>query len=534
MTSAPPAPIKFSGIRQAEEVQALVPAFKQQLEARLNLPEYRGPDARTVVLTNNLLQRLALLAGLSLSTPPRDPAAQHALRLTSTFHDTVFSKNDLQALYSGLLKLRYAAQDIDWETPNVRDRVINYEMLRGLEHLRDPRLLDEWLLNTLPGLRAEGGGVPAVNLHIGTYEGDLPATLNLNGADVANTQVLIAGSTGSGKSNLLAVLIQQLRVATVETAFPVNFLLFDYKGEFSDPANAAWLNEFEVDAECLLDPVLHPLPFSPFKNFDGKPQNAINLYATELGEAFKALDRASISANMANMLTQAVINSYKHTAGLPISFALIDQYYVAQLPPKDAAKTDSVRSILQQLIRSRLFRDTDDVDLIRRSFIIKMDGFPKDGAVAKAIVYFTISKLNNLYEDLPKQQVSNGLVELRHFTIIDEAHYMLDFDNRPLRNLIAVGRNKGLSIILATQNMESFKSEYFDFYANAQYPLLMKQQTLNDKIIKDLFGVSGAEFTEVRQAIGELAKGEVLVKNPTAAALGMGRKWKKIRVTHLI
>ena len=69
---------------------------------------------------------------------------------------------------------------------------------------------------------------------------------------------------------------------------------------------------------------------------------------------------------------------------------------------------------------------------------------------------------------------------------------MLGFDNKPLRDLIAVGRNKGLSIILATQNMDSYKSEYFDFYANAQYPLIMKQQSINDGVIKDLFGVSGA------------------------------------------
>ena len=118
-----------------------------------------------------------------------------------------------------------------------------------------------------------------------------------------------------------------------------------------------------------------------------------------------------------------------------------------------------------------------------------MDSFPKDGPIAKAIVYFIVSKLNNIYEQLLKQVVSDEYVQIRHFTIIDEAHYMLDFDNRPLRNLIAVGRNKGLSIILATQNMDQFKSKYFDFYANAQYPLIMKQQSIADGVIKDLFGV---------------------------------------------
>lgn len=137
-------------------------------------------------------------------------------------------------------------------------------------------------------------------------------------------------------------------------------------------------------------------------------------------------------------------------------------------------------------------------------------------------------------EQLPKQMTDDESVELRHFSIIDEAHYMLGFDNKPLRDLIAIGRNKGLSIILATQNMDSYKSEYFDFYANAQYPLIMKQQSINDGVIKDLFGVSGKEFQEIKEAISGLQKGELILKNPTAMMLGMGKKFKTIKVRHLI
>ena len=167
-------------------------------------------------------------------------------------------------------------------------------------------------------------------------------------------------------------------------------------------------------------------------------------------------------------------------------------------------------------------------------FIIKMDAFPKDGPIAKAIVYFVVAKLNLIYEQLNKQAVNDEYVQIRHFTIIDEAHYMLDFDNRPLRNLIAVGRNKGLSIILATQNMESFKSKHFDFYANAQYPLIMKQQTISDPVIKDLFGVSGKELQEIRSAIAGLQKGELIIKDQNAFLLDIGKKYKKIKVSHLI
>ncbi len=202
---------------------------------------------------------------------------------------------------------------------------------------------------------------------------------------------------------------------------------------------------------------------------------------------------------------------------------------------QNADKDDSVTSVLKQLIRNNLFAEKDEVSLVDECFIVKMNAFPKDGPIAKAIVYFIISKLNSIYEQLPKQAVDDERVQIRHFTIIDEAHYMLDFDNQPLRNLIAVGRNKGLSIILATQSMDSFKSKYCDFYANAQYPLIMKQQTIADGVVKDLFGVSGRDFQEVKAAIASLQKGELIIKDNTLAELGLSSKvYKKIKVTHLI
>ena len=182
-----------------------------------------------------------------------------------------------------------------------------------------------------------------------------------------------------------------------------------------------------------------------------------------MASALCAIDKATISANMSNRLSEAIIDAYKITKG-------------------------------------------------------------------KAIVYFIVSKLNNIYENLPAQAKGDDRVELRHFTIIDEAHYMLDFENKPLKELIAVGRNKGLSVILATQNMDSYKSRYFDFYANAQYPLIMRQQSINDSVIRDLYGASPSELLEIKQAIAGLRKGELVIKNNEAISLGIGKKFKKIMV----
>ena len=88
--------------------------------------------------------------------------------------------------------------------------------------------------------------------------------------------------------------------------------------------------------------------------------------------------------------------------------------------------------------------------------------------------------------------------------------------------------------VVLVQNMDDFKSRSFDFYANAQYPLIMKQQSILDSVLRDLFGISGKEFNDLKAAIAALQKGELIIKDNTATILGIGNKWKKIKVTHLI
>jgi len=528
--------INLQNVRQCEGLIEILAPLKEHFEARVNLKDYTLGN-KPVNFSNNLLERIALFAGLMLTEErkSKDIDKIPLSKIGNRIHETTFSRFNLSNLWSALLKLRYNHLSIDWNDAPLKSKIINYEMIKGTEFLLKNDNIEEWLFTSITYTKSGSfGDIPELNLAIGNYEDDIQAFLNLNGRAIPNTQIIIAGATGSGKSNLLAVLINELRSASVETAYPVNFLLFDYKGEFSDPANSSWLQLFETDETCILDPIKSPLPFTPFKDFTGKPQNEINLYASQMATALSALDVTRISANMSTRLSEAVINAYKETHNLPITFDLILKQYTDLQPPKDRVKDDSVKSVLKQLIRNKLFEYEDSVDLIKNCFIINMASFPKDGPLAKAIVYFIVSKLNIIYEKLPKQVVNDDYVEIRHYTIIDEAHYMLDFENKPLQNLIAVGRNKGISIILATQNMDSFKSKYFDFYANAQYPLIMKQQSITDSVIKDLFGVSGAEFNEIKEAISSLQLGELIIKNPTSIALGMGKKFKKIKVTHLI
>lgn len=526
--------LPFENLRQTPNIITELEPLRQKFEQLLDVQqEYE--ELKPIQLWNNTLMRLCLIVGLSLNDVRNAEEVNNMGYLSSTSNRIfpgTFTYSDFGPLYEALIKLRYNDMGLNLSDGVVLSKLIGREMLRGRDYLMRDNNLESYLYTSAESNRRSSSSIPELNLEIGRYDEDMVATLDINSRDVTNTQIIVAGATGSGKTNLLMVLLNQLRMLSIDSPFPVNFLLFDYKGEFSDPANVAWLRQLEVGNRSLLNPMEKPLPFSPFKDFTGQPINAINLYSTEMASALAALDRTNISANMSNRLSKAIIDAYASTNGKPVTFRLVLDKYREDMPANK--EDDSVTSILEQIVRNHLFEETDKVNLVDNSFIIDMSQYPKDGPIAKAIVYFVVSKLNNIYETLEPQAKSDTHVQIRHFTVIDEAHYMLDFDNRPLRNLIAVGRNKGMSIILATQNMGSFKSKYFDYYANAQYPLIMKQQTIDNAVIKDLFGVSGNELQELRTAIAGLQKGELIIKNQEAYSLGLGKKWKTIKVNKII
>lgn len=521
-----------TNLRVAEDVSPEMDLLKARFESIVNLDSYKFDNPPASVKGSAKYQRISLLAALSLDDK-RTNEYENLVMTSNSIHPTLFTVHGLSNTLNTLIHHRYAHLLVNWDDAITRSKVISYEIIKGAKYLLKDDNLYKWLSH-IASTQRNSGEIPHLNLNIGVYKGDIPAYIDMNSAEITNTQILVAGTTGSGKTNLLAVLMNEIRGLSLETSYPVNFLFFDYKGEFSDISNNHWLDLFSVDRTSILDPIVAPLPFTPFKDFDGALQNEINIYSTEMASALCAIDKATISANMSNRLSEAIIDAYKITKGKAITFELIRQSYTNLQPENERDRTDSIKSVLNQLIRSNLFAEADKIDLINNSVIVKMDRFPKDGPLSKAIVYFIVSKLNNIYENLPAQAKGDDRVELRHFTIIDEAHYMLDFENKPLKELIAVGRNKGLSVILATQNMDSYKSRYFDFYANAQYPLIMRQQSINDSVIRDLYGASPSELLEIKQAIAGLRKGELVIKNNEAISLGIGKKFKKIMVRHII
>lgn len=531
--------LNFEAAKPFDGINELLMDVKHKLEQRINLAEY-SDNVRPVTVPKVTVQRICLLVGLSDNGKRNmeDVAKVVVSKANFTYNASFFTKDNLKRVFSALIRLRYGKLDVAWESPSQLSKIIGYEIIRGHEILKNDEALDEWLTFNHARVGDKGVEIPALNLHIGTYDNGMDAYIDVNNRSISNTQMLIAGATGSGKTNLLTVLLQQLRMASVGTPYPVNFLLFDYKGEFSDAENAGWLDILETDESAILDPMERPLPFTPFKDFSNGSENDVVIYASAMSRALVsiAVGDARISANMDERLCTAIENAYFDKKGKPITFDEILDNYRELLPEGKQDRTDSVTSILNQLCKVKLFEEEDKIDLLNDCYVINLGRCPKEGIYAKAVVYFVISKIYDVCEQLPPQVTNKERYGIRHFTIVDEAHYMLKFDNQPLQNLIKVGRSKGMSVILATQNMADFKTRKFDFFANVQYPMIMLQQSQNDAVLRDLFGVSGNALQELKNTVSTLQKGELLIKDTSEDILGLGseKNYKKINVTHLI
>lgn len=524
--------INLDNTRQVEGLDQLLAEVREKIESRINLDEYTN-NIQPVVLNKNTLFRTLILVGLSDNTPrKREEIERIKLSTNSARYQHVFNKEQLNAYIKLLINIRYANVDVDMSQATTISKVLGFELLHGRDLLLVDGAIDEWFNYSGNGGKRGSGSIPELIMNIGQYENGNDATLDINNRTIPNTQMVIAGSTGSGKTNLLVRIINQIRELSTDTAYPVNFLLFDYKGEFSDSVHVNWLDAMEVSSTAILDPIKKPLPFNPFVDMSGKTMNEINLEASNLAGALIAIFGAKVSANMDANLRSAINEAYIETRGLPVNFELILKHY--NIFNND--KIDTVSNSLKSMIDAHMFAQKDDIDLMNNSFIINLGKYPKgkDNSLAKAIIYFTLQKLNSIYESLTVQDTNEERVEIRHFTIIDEAHYMLNFNNQPLRNLIAVGRNKGMSVILASQDMSSFKTEHFDFYQNAYFPIIMRQQQVNDGIVTKLFGGDSKETKEVLQVISNLQLGEAIVKNNEFDLLGMGKRYKKIKVTKMI
>lgn len=102
------------------------------------------------------------------------------------------------------------------------------------------------------------------------------------------------------------------------------------------------ISKTTLSACFLADFIL--FPFTPSKDFTGRPVNEIHLYSTTLANAICAISSAKIGALMDNRLSEAIINAYKEKNQKPITFQEVFDHYTMLMP--DNIKKKSLRFVL--------------------------------------------------------------------------------------------------------------------------------------------------------------------------------------------
>jgi len=120
--------IQLNAIKQGVWVDTLLPSIKEKIATFFLL--YNAPTL-SINITNQSVQRLALIYGLSKKGKRNKQAILQTQLKTTTFFDPVFHKDDFYPLLTGLLKFHYHTISIDWKDSIEVSKVINYEMNIG-------------------------------------------------------------------------------------------------------------------------------------------------------------------------------------------------------------------------------------------------------------------------------------------------------------------------------------------------------------------------------------------------------------------
>lgn len=321
----------------------------------------------------------------------------------------------------------------------------------------------------------------------------------------------IAGTTGSGKTQFVFDLINQM---STQTDYELNFTFFDFKGTDTKEKLELFLKSTKAN---FID-VTHQngFPFSPLKNYDLSNQNYIESFASDLRTFFKSIRQVQSAS-----LVREIKDYYFDNKTSPSLVNLLDS-----ILEKNKGKFDTTTSVIQQLINSGIYDEEKTYSIFNQSTYISM---PSE--VTKEIKQFvTFNLLKYMYDIIKKSgdtEVVNNIKALKHVIIIDEAQNFLQHQNaRPvIESMLRELRSMGIIIILIAQETQDFIYKDFDFMSQIQFPICAN---VKDKSIKRIIPFIGSVNSEVKleNELKKLDAGKGLINIGEPKVIELRQWWK--------
>jgi hypothetical protein len=296
----------------------------------------------------------------------------------------------------------------------------------------------------------------------------------------------IMGGTNSGKTYTAITMLKRLRVFG-----PVPILAFDFKGDLSEKLAP------DLGAK-VISPPRTPVPLDVLavsQDDDVGKREA----ASRIRESIGRVKNTKLSGVQLDALRAAIQQVLRtKTDDKPaligdIARALSTEY------KRMNRKPDELTATLNELTQFTLFDPKMDPDeFFKSSWIIRL---PQDSTaeVRRLIINLTLDSLDRWLNSQPDAPVVDGRRALRHVTMLDEAHVILQTKLPALSNLIRMSRSKGGVIMLVSQSPDDFEGEDEGFLDNMGLTLAFNTQAKAGPT-RRVFG-SGASLTDLN--VGE-------------------------------
>lgn len=276
-----------------------------------------------------------------------------------------------------------------------------------------------------------------------------PSNTNLNQMNIG-----VVGDLGTGKTQLLKMLMYQLRTFAAERQHsPVSMLVFDYKRDFQD---AGFL---DAVGGLVLAPRGIPLNIfslpGAYSKFDAYQR--ANAFLDILSKIY-----SGIGPVQRERLVNVILELFESNGGAPPTMAaVLDSYR------EEAGKADAVTGVLNTFVLGEVFNDDPDTavsfeQLISdKVLVVALSDLKADTNAKNALV---VLFLNQYYEYMltlrkwPVEGDSPSLRRLNSFLLVDEAFNIMKYEFPVLMDLMLQGREFGVGTILASQYLSHFKN----------------------------------------------------------------------------
>lgn len=351
-----------------------------------------------------------------------------------------------------------------------------------------------------------------IELELGVDLSGNPIKIKINDeTEYTSRHFGIAGTTGSGKTQLVFDLIYQI---SKQTDYELNFTFFDFKGTDTKEK----LDSFLTSTRANFIDIKHQngFPFSPLKNYDLSNQNYIESFASDLRTFFKSIGQVQSAS-----LVREIKDYYFDHNSSPTLDDLLEN-----ILEKNKGKFDTTTSVIQQLINSGIYDEAESYSIFNQSTYISM---PSE--VTKEIKQFvTFNLLKYMYDSIKKSgdtPVTNNIKALKHIIIIDEAQNFLQHKNaRPvIEDMLRELRSMGIIIILIAQETQDFIYNDFDFMSQIKFPICADVKDKSSKRIIPFIGSVNSEV-KLNGLLEKLDAGKGLINIGEPRIIELRQWWK--------